>query len=130
MNRKRRMNEMSTAKITPFPGFEALGEEAKERKSPSWAVRLGSFIGVLMANPESPRGWSFNPAVITCVLTIAGMVAFGGYYMGQKDAENRQLMERIQKAEADAAEAKKLGIYAAAGQDESTGHKPTPKEKK
>lgn len=123
------MNEMSAAKITPFPGFETLAEEAKERR-PKGIVRFGILAGVFMANPESPRGWSLNPAVITLVLTIAGMIAFGGYYMGTKDAENRQLLERIQKAEADAAEAKKLGIYAAAGQDQETGHKPAPKQPK
>ena len=125
MNRKR-MNEMPVAKITPFPGFEVLAEEAKERR-PSWIVRAGIAIGVLMANPESPRGWSANPAFWTLVLTIIGMVAFGGYYMGQKDAESRQILERLAAAEAKAEKAVQLEA-ARSGQ---VGHEePTPKKEK
>ena len=76
-----------------------------------------------MAHTETPRGWSFNPATVTLTLVILGMVAGGAYYMGQRDNEARNLLQRIEQAERDAAEAKKLQTYSAGVADTHTKEK-------
>ena len=104
-----RMNvEAARSNISYYPMRDEV-----ERPRPSWILRATNWLGITMTRTDNPRGFSFNPAVITLVLVIAGMVAGGAYYMGQRDAENRHLLERLQKAEMDAAEAKKLQTYSA-----------------
>lgn len=122
MNNKaaRRIMDMSDNIIT----LPILGIPKPYR--PSRIQRFGIWLGVLMANPETPKGWSFNPATATLFLTVLGMVAFGGWYVGQKEAESRHLLEQIQEAKRDAAEAKKLQTYSAGVADT---HKPEENKK-
>lgn len=90
-----------------------------------------------MPNSESPKGWTWNPAVITLMIVIAGGVASFGYYVGQKDAENRHLLERIseidKKADAVAVKADsadKKATYAMKDADIESGHADPPKKEK
>lgn len=124
---RHQMHENSIAIKRPY---HVVNQREEMPKKPSWIIRLLNYLGVTMPNTESPRGWSFNPATITLTLTVAGLLVGGGYYVGQKDRETQHLLERIQKAETDAAEAKKFSVYAAAGADEASGHKPNQRETK
>lgn len=93
-----------------------------------WLLRATDWIGITMKT-ETPSGWSFNPATVTLALVVAGGILTGGYLWGENVTERRHLLQRIEQAEKDAAEAKKFSIYATAGADEASGHKPEPKEK-
>lgn len=108
-----------------WPGLEII-----ENKQLPWYIRAAIWTGVIMATPETPKGWSFNPSTVTLALVVAGMIAGGSYYLGAQAEREKQIMERLRIAEHDAAEAKKFSVYAAAGSDAQTGHKPEPKEKK
>lgn len=124
MGKPKMINEVAIARtgtVHPWPGLEII----TETKQP-WYIRAAIWTGVIMAAPEKPSGWQISPAVITLALVIAGMVASGGYYMGLKDAENRQILERLQKAENDARIAKDLGL-AKSGE---VGHENSNTEKK
>lgn len=117
--------------ISYLPGWQNVQIDlppSPKRELP-WVIRATTWIGITMATPETPRGWSFNPATVTLALIVAGGILTGGYLWGENVTERRHLMERLQKAEADAAEAKKFSIYATAGADEAAGHKPNQKEK-
>lgn len=104
-----RMNEqVARSNVSYYP----IRQEVEPPK-PSWILRASHWLGITMAQTETPRGWSFNPATVTLALVILGMVAAGAYYMGQRDNESRTLIERIERAERDAAEAKKLQTYSA-----------------
>ena len=126
----KRMNEgVIKAKIIPLPILENLIEE-QEPERPSWWIRFWIWAGVLMTKPESPRGFGANPATITLSLTILFMVAGGAYYVGQKDAESRQILERLAVAEKKAEQADTKATYAVSGKDKEEGHGPnTSKEK-
>ena len=76
-----------------------------------------------MAQTETPRGWSFNPATVTLALVILGMVAAGAYYMGQRDNEAQNLLKRIEYAEKTAKSADTKATYAVSGADTKSGHK-------
>jgi hypothetical protein len=111
-----------------FPGFPP-------RIGPRpWYIRFGLYTGLLMATPESPKGWSLNPAVVTLIILIASIVAAGAYYLGQRDAESRYLMEQLQQAKEDAKNAQtaaqraiQISSYEAGSVDAQKGHT---KEKK
>lgn len=100
--------EPKGSNVQIFPGRETSQSNNNEpQDKPSWIYRLFLFLGVTMANPENPRGWSFNPATATLTLTIAGLLLGGGYYMGHRDNENKHLLERIAATESVAAAAAK-----------------------
>jgi hypothetical protein len=121
-----RMPNGAASNITRFP---ITGESIQnEVERPSWIVRASHWLGVTMPQPEHPRGWTLNPATVTLAIIIAGGLVTGGYLWGENITERRHLLERIEAAEKDAAEAKKFSIYATAGSDASTGHKPEPKK--
>lgn len=112
--------------INLFPGLPP--REIRAIKL-SWPVRIGLFIGVLMATPESPKGWSLNPAVVTLIILIASIVAAGAYYLGQRDAESQHLRQELQQAkdEAKAAAAAaqraiQISSYEAGSVDAQKGH--------
>lgn len=113
-----------------WPGTETLetADEEKQPKRPHWFFRAAVWTGVIMSDPETPKGWSFNPSTITLGLVIASLIAGGSYYLGAQAEREKQIMERLRIAEHDAAEAKKFSVYAAAGSDAQTGHKPEPKK--
>ena len=122
-NMGNRMNEAVRSNISYYP----VRQEVEVPKKPSWVLRATNWLGVTMAHTENPRGqWSFSPAVITLSLVILSMVAGGAYYMGQRDNENRNLMERIQKVEEDSRRASQLAA-AAAGQAGHTNTNTKPK---
>ena len=123
-----RMNEhIARNNVTNFRGLQSYIEQPKDKKR-SWILVVTDWIGITMPQPERPNGWQLNPATVTLSLLIAGGLVTGGYLWGENITERKHLMERIQKAEADAAEAKKFSVYAAAGADEAAGHKPNQKE--
>ena len=109
---------LEKSNVRPFHSFETLKQY--QQKQPSWIYRLFLLLGIIMANADDPKGWNLNPAVITLALTIAGLLLIGGYYVGQRDAESRHLLERIAIAEKDAAEARKLQTYSSGVADTHT----------
>lgn len=115
------MNEHAArSNISYYP----IRQEVQEPKKPSWILRAATWLGIIMSTPETPRGWSFNPAVITLALVILSMVAAGAYYMGQRDSEARTLLERVEKAEEDSRRAAQLAAAAAGQAGHNTNTKP------
>lgn len=104
-----------------WPGLEII-----ENKQLPWYMRAAIWTGVIMATPETPKGWSFNPSTVTLALVIAGMIAGGAYYVGQNDAERRHLLERIEKAERNSSQALTLSAASSAG----VGHEEKKEEPK
>lgn len=105
---KTNMQNVLTPKleVLKFPGFPPA--------APRSTSRLGRFLqytGVAMPNTELPRGWSWNPSVITLLILIASLLLGGGYYLGVLDAERTHMQQRLQKAEDDAFKAKQLESY-------------------
>lgn len=122
-----KMDAIAKSNIRYIPSLNQT--EAEPKQTPLW-LRVTNAVGLTMANAQDPKGWSWNPATITLMLVIMSMVAAGAYYMGNRDANDRHLIERLDKAEKSAAQAEKLAIAAAAG-DKGPGHpEPTPKEPK
>jgi hypothetical protein len=111
--------------VHPWPGLEII----TETKQP-WYIRAAIWTGVIMATPETPKGWSLNPATVTLALLIASLIAGGSYYIGGRDAEMRSLQEQIKKAADDAAKAKQLETYNAGSVDAMKGHANSNTEKK
>lgn len=107
-----------------WPGLEIIPEEPKQ----PWYKRAAIWTGVIMAapTPEKPNGWTISPAVITLVILIGSLVAWGGYFVGQASERERQILERLTKAEDDARRAKDLGLAAAS----QAGHSNSNTEKK
>lgn len=130
------MSKMSAARnnVSEFPIFGTNEDDpavrpVKVAPKPSWIYRFCVWYGVIMPNPDHPRGWTFNPAVITLTILIAGLLTGAGYYVGEKNTESRHLLERLQKAEEDARVARELSV-AQSGQLGHTPPTPTPQEKK
>lgn len=121
-----RMNEQAVrSNISYYP----IRQEVEDPK-PSWILRAANWIGVTMAQPEHPRGWSFNPATVTLMLVILGMVAGGAYYMGQRDNESQNLLKRLEAAEKKAESADTKATYAVSGKDKEDGHGPNTNQNK
>lgn len=133
-------NGTAPARILEYP----ILAESFEKKEP-WYVRAGLGVGAMVIKPESPKGWGWNPAVVTLCLVIVSMgvtavgaLMAGAYYLGQRDNEQRHVLERIEevqqkadKAADDADKAKQLESYNAGGVDATKGHfKPKEKENK
>lgn len=76
-----------------------------------------------MAQPDTPRGWGWNPAVLTLCLVVLGIVASGSYYVGHLAAEVEYLKQQQQHTEAVAQDASKVATYAVKQQDSGDGHK-------
>lgn len=102
----------SIATTKHFPALASKPDEAEIVESP-WYIRFGVWIGTLMVQPEIPKGWGWNPSVITLCIVVLSLVASVSYYMGSANAESKSMMMRLEKAETDAAEAKKLSAYQA-----------------
>lgn len=120
MNRQRKeMDVKARANISTFPMLVP----QDEKPGPSWIRRLGMFLGVIMAAPESPKGWTLNPATVTLALTVMGMIAFGGWYVGVQQTKYEQMNDRLQKAEED----QRRRVLFEATKSGATGHaEPTP----
>lgn len=142
---ERKMNEYSLA-ITPgtvikHPANHKATIDYGEIK---WWQRIFYDLGVYaMADAKpAPPEFRVTYATVSIILAILGSMAAlwwftwttanqSGYERGRAETERQVLKDRLNKAEADAAEAKKFQIYAAAGSDEQNGHKPNQsKEKK
>lgn len=118
---KRRPMDAAKTNISTFPSLENIADEA-ERKRNKWWLPITHAIGITMANEQKPNGWSWNPATITLALGLAGTIALGGYYVGQKDTEYKMLMEKVNSAEKKAEAADTKATYAVRGTDNETGH--------
>lgn len=112
--------------ISKFPVL--INTEGEEPRQPryKWLLPLCNWVGITMTSTEHPRGWQWNPATVTLFVVVLGMIAVGFYWMGQRDSETRQLLDRLERIEKTAQQAKELSIAGAAG----AGHeKPTPTQK-
>lgn len=123
------LTKMDATNIYPigraFPNLPNEGPELRRW----WLLRVTDRVGITMAtlNDKNPNGWSINPATITLTLVVAGLIAGGSYYMGQRDNDAKHMMDRLEQAEIDAKKAKDLSIAAAS----QAGHPtPTPEVKK
>jgi hypothetical protein len=119
------MNGLESARLLTSP----IWETDEEKPSPGKVVRVLNWTGITMANSENPRGFSFNPAVITLFLMILSLVAGGGWYLGYQARQLEELRQSVIEAKQKAEHAETLGTYAAAGTDEQNGHKPEKKTK-
>lgn len=100
-----------------------------EEKPEKWWIRAGIRIGALMST-TTPKVWSLNPAVVTLLILIAGMIGGGGYYLGHQAAVQNQMQRELDKVAADEKRRKELEIYNSRQTDEQDGHAIKPKENK
>lgn len=73
--------------------------------------------------------WVSISGILGILALIGGLYVYtsnvhynSGFKDGKAETEKLQLMKEIEKAQKDADEAKKLGIYAARGTDDESGH--------
>lgn len=119
-------NEATLRKPTiPFPVLKAENVVLPEERKPFWLVRFGLWIGTLMVRPNEPKGWGWNPSVITLLLVIAGLLTSGGWYLGVQWAESRQMQKEIDAFTEDARKAKERQTYNAGQLDAQRGHTAT-----
>ncbi len=112
----------ATARAIPFPIHLAESSELPTYPKQPWYVRFGIFIGTLMTQPANPKGWGWNPSVITLCLVVLSMAVGIAYYVGQKESELRQLKEASDNSTKTAQEALKLATYAVKDADVKSGH--------
>jgi hypothetical protein len=146
----KRMNETATAKVfgfpTPYDGPHTDDEYQEPKPTRIQRLLYNAYITNMAgttAPPRTPVNWTVITglcAVGTFILVLLTMVCAATWFisaqsqhildMETQTKRDKEAMElRISKAEADAAEAKKFGIYAAAGSDEKNGHKPNQEKK-
>lgn len=118
--------EMSTAaksNIQNFPGFAALADDlSHKRRHWGWLEQRLYELGIFTM-PDKPNtpGFLVNWTSITCllivVMTIAGLWFYtwsvaheSGFKEGIEATEKRQLLERLEKAEKTAQQAKDLNL--------------------
>ena len=84
-----------------------------------------------MAAPHEPKGWNWNPAVITLLLVIAALIASGSFYLGYERAVREQMQQQINQAAQDAIKAKERETYNAGVLDshQPAANKPAKKGK-
>lgn len=118
-------NKMNGATATAFgqPGnvlpMRGVPDDPTVRP-PTWMERRAIELGVIeMASaPTRPPGFYVNWSTVTGIIAIIGVIGALFVYVwntaheqGAREAKIRQLEERLQKAEFDAAEAKKFSVY-------------------
>jgi hypothetical protein len=106
--------------VSSFPTLATVERDRRYK----WLLPLCNWVGLTMNDEQQPRGWSFNPATVVLGLVVLGMTAIGFYWMGQRDSETRQLLERLDKIQKTAEQAKELSIIA------NGGHEKPPQEEK
>ena len=118
---------MDATNIYPIgKAFPVLPNEEPEEVRRKWWLRVTDWVGITMStlNDKSPNNWSLNPATVTLALIVAGLLTGGGYYIGEKNAEYKQLLEKTESAVKKAEAADTKATYAVSGKDEKEGHKP------
>lgn len=73
---------------------------------------------------DTPKGWGWNPSVLTLCLIVAGLIAGGAYYIGHMAAQVEFLERQAQHTEAVAQDAQKVATFTNATSDKGDGHKP------
>src|SRR6185369_2755667 len=94
----------------------------REKGELSWWLRFWTWLGVIMAQPDNPRGWGWNPSVITLCLVILGIVASGAWYIGHLAAEIEFLKQSQQETRSTADDAHSKSLYAISKVDGGDGH--------
>jgi hypothetical protein len=129
--------------IYDFPIDGPHTDDDYEEPKRGWVTRRLEDAGIKEMAPTSTRPPGYNwtviggiCAVISTVLVLMGLFCAGAYYMGIQaqqmemlKQDNMRLQKDVEKAQNDAAEAKKFSIYATAGADEKNGHKPNQEKK-
>lgn len=88
----------------------------------AWYLRLGIRIGTLMAQPANPKGWGWNPSVITLCIVIGGILFTAGMYI-QHERDAVETLQREHEATQRMAESsKRESSYAVAKVDGGDGH--------
>ena len=139
----KQMNEAATARVFGFPIAGPHSDDEYQEPKRGWFGRRFEEAGIIdMPTSTRPPGYNWTViggicTVIATLLILLSMFCGGAYYMGIQAQQmemlrqdNIRLSKEVEKAQADAAEAKKFGIYAAAGSDEQNGHKPNQEKKK
>jgi hypothetical protein len=114
--------------VFPFPAKDQSGSEGEAITDahPGWFRRRMLDLGVFtMANSShNPPGFYVNWTTVTGLIALC--VFLGGlflwtwntaYQQGQQESERQHLIQRLEKAEKDAEEAKKLQTYQAGAAD-------------
>lgn len=111
--------------ISKFPVLINTEDDEPRQPRYKWLLPLCNWVGITMTSTEHPRGWQWNPATVTLFVVVLGMIAVGFYWMGQRDSETQQLLQRLDRIEKTAQQAKELSIVASS--NDGPGHeKPTP----
>lgn len=105
-----------------MPSLDIFGSYVKDNDRPAWWIRAGIWTGLLMSAPP-PKVWTWNPAVITLCLVIAGLLTGGGWYLGYQQAVIENIKQKADKAASDAATVKSLVS------EEAVEPTPTPRRK-
>lgn len=106
----------------PFPGIR-MSVDVPQERGPGLVARAGIAIGVLMARPEEPKGWGWNPSVITLCILVGSLLAGGGYYIGRQASQIEMIQKQADEARKTAQDAKDLILV-------PTDETPTPTPKK
>ena len=97
--------------------------EPRDKGELSRLIKILIWTGTLMAQPDTPRGWGWNPSVITLCLVILSIVASAAYFIGHLTAEVEFIKQQQTHTEAVAQDALKVNTFATADGDKGDGHK-------
>lgn len=107
---------------TRVPVVEDVIKRPRGYGEPSRIGRSLIFIGAAMAQPDIPRGWGWNPSVITLCIVILSIVASAAYFIGHLSAQVEQLRQQYVQTDLKAEDAKTKATYAARDVDNADGH--------
>jgi hypothetical protein len=140
MAKTKKMDGQPINNIRPFAGYRDakspqmvdMYDETEKNDQPSWLFRRLVDQGLIdMAGQQKPAGWHINPTNLTTLITILGFIGGlfwftwttaykQGHFEAERQAEivasekeKKTLIERLEKAEADAKKAKELSTYGA-----------------
>ena len=139
----KQMDATATAKLFDFPVNGPYTDDDYQEPKRGWFRRRFEEAGIVEMATTSTRPPGYNwtviggiCTVITAVVVLMGLFCGAAYYMGIQAQQmemlrqdNIRLQKDVEKAQNDAAEAKKFSIYATAGADEKNGHKPNQEKK-
>ena len=142
-NMSKQMDATATAKLFDFPVNGPYTDDDYQEPKRGWFRRRFEEAGIVEMATTSTRPPGYNwtviggiCVVITTVILLAGLFCTATWFLATQanqihnlENENLRLQHEIEKAQSDAAEAKKFGIYAAAGEDQKNGHKPNQEKK-
>lgn len=105
----------------PIHLVEPFRPSDEPRALPFWARWL-IYAGVFMSQPAEPKGWGWNPSVLTLCLVVASLIAGGSYYLGHQAAIIENLQQKQVETQSVAGDAINKSLYAISKVDGGDGH--------